>query len=349
MLSGVPQGSSLDPLLFLIHIHDIDENLLFTTAATFANDTRLMGGIRGCEDKAIMQNDLEKIYAWANENNMQFNGNKFELIMYGESNNDAPPFSQPDGTSIRKVDEVKDLGVLMDNKLTFRAEIDRAYSKSNRQAGWIMRVFRTRAEISMITLYKALVRPHLKYACQLWSPLQLGLVRRLEVVQRSYTARIAGVGHLNYWERLQRLKLYSLERRRERYQVIYIFKILTGAVPNFSNARFRIRQTTSARRGRLCVVPPLNTGATARLKTITDHYFAVRGPRLFNVLPIKLRDFEGSVDTFKASLDSFLSKLKVRDQPEIPSYHQSSNSNSLVDQINQMKLEGLLLVDFYNT
>ena len=61
---------------------------------------------------------------------------------------------------------------------------------------------------------------------------------------------------------------------------------------------------------------------------------------------MKLRDFEGSVDTFKASLDSFL--LKVRDQPKIPSYHQSSDSNSLVDQINQMKLEGLLLVDFYN-
>ena len=134
--------------------------------------------------------------------------------MYGELNSDAPPFSQPDGTSIRKVDEVKGFGVLMYNRLTFRAEIDRAYSKSNRQAGWIMRVFRTRAEISMITLYKALVRPHLEYACQLWSPLQLGLVRRLEGVQRSYTARIAGVGHLNYWERLQRLKLYSLERRK---------------------------------------------------------------------------------------------------------------------------------------
>ena len=342
--SGVPQGSSLGPLLFLIHIHDIDDELSFVTAASFADDTRIMGGIRTDADRAIMQEDLEKIYDWAKNNNMKFNGSKFELILYGELNIDAPLFTQPNGLDIQQVETVRDLGVLMDKKLTFKPEISSVCLKSKRQAGWIMRVFKTRAERPMLTLFKALVRPHLEYACQLWSPLKLGQVGRLEGIQRTYTARISGLGHLNYWERLKKLNLYSLERRRERYQIIYVFKIISGVVPNFTNERFKLRPTLSARRGCECLVPPINTGSTARFKTLTDNSFAIRGPRLFNILPRKLRDCGGSVDQFKAWLDCFLPK--VRDQPRMPGYFQSSTSNSLIDQVSQMKREGLLLFDF---
>lgn len=80
------------------------------------------------------------------------------------------------------------------------------------------------------------------------------------------------------------------------------------------------------------------------MQTIVDGSFSGRGAKLFNSLPKKLRNFEGSVDSFKNALDSFLSK--VRDQPYTPGYHQSAPSNSLIDQVVQMKREGLLYPEF---
>ena len=75
---------------------------------------------------------------------------------------------------------------------------------------------------------------------------ELGLVRRLEGVERSSTVRIAGIGHLDYW------------RRRERYQIVYLYKMMTGEVPSFEHARLRIAIVLSERRGRSCGVPPIN-------------------------------------------------------------------------------------------
>ena len=343
--SGVPQGSSLGPLLFLIHIHDINEDLLHSTAASFADDTRLIGCIEDNRDRQLLQDDLNRIYAWAANNNMSFNGEKFEIMRYGNILENSLPLYQPDGESIKEVEEVKDLGVLMARSATFESEIQHAVLQSNRQASWALRVFRTRQQTPMMTLFRSLVRPHLEYCCQLWSPVKLGLIRRLEGVQRSYTARIAGLQNRNYWERLVLLKLQSLERRRERYQVIYIYKIISGHVPNFVNARFKINITVSERRGRSCMIPSLNTTASLRYQTIADHSFAVRGAKLFNVLPKKLRNYQGSSDSFKTVLDTFLAK--IRDQPCTIGYHQPAASNSLIDQVAQMKLEGLLLNEYH--
>ena len=344
VLSGVPQGSSLGPLLFLIHIHDINEDLLFTKAASFADDTRIIGGIHDNNDRSRVQEDLKTVYAWAEANNMTFNGKKFELLSYGGNGNDPITYSQPDGTPIKKVTQVRDLGIYMSQTATFESEVNEAMQTGNRQAGWILRVFRTRQQLPMMTLYRSLVRPHLEYCCQLWSPVGLGLIRKLEGIQRSYTAKMVGIAHLNYWQRLRHLNLQSLERRRERYQLIYVFKIVNGIVPNLDNCRFEIKTIETGRRGRLCLIPPVNTNASARLKSIADNSFAVKGARLFNVLPKKLRDLEGGPDSFKASLDTFLSK--VRDQPFSPGYYQCSASNSLIDQVAQMRREGLLRVEF---
>jgi hypothetical protein len=92
----------------------------------------------------------------------------------------------------------------------------------------------------MITLFKALVIPILEYCCQLWTPFTLGAVRQLEGVQRTFTARIRGMEELNYWERLRRLGLSSLQRRRERYVILYTWKMITGMVSNFESETFRI-------------------------------------------------------------------------------------------------------------
>ena len=83
VISGVPQGSVLGPLLFLIMLRDIDHNVHTAFVSSFADDTCVLGGIAGVDDVAALQRDLEIIYQWSETNNAQFNSGKFELLRYG--------------------------------------------------------------------------------------------------------------------------------------------------------------------------------------------------------------------------------------------------------------------------
>ena len=102
-------------------------------------------------------------------------------------------------------------------------------------AGWILRVFHCRGRTLMVTLLKQLVHSRMEYCCVLWTPITQELISLLESVQRNFTSKIMFENHpdpLDYWERLKELKLYSLERRRERYIIIYTWKVVQGLYPN---------------------------------------------------------------------------------------------------------------------
>ena len=109
------------------------------------------------------------------------------------------------------------------------------------------------------------------------------------------------------------MNLYSIERRRERYLIIYVYKIIIGVVPNLKAEKFTLVTETSARRGRTCNVPRLNPRAAARIKSEIDASFPVYGDKLFNCLPKSLRDCDASANTFKKRLDKFLKRIP--DQP----------------------------------
>ena len=316
--SGVPQGSSLGPLLFLIHIADIDAEVDHVVVSSFADDTRLTLVANDIPSYQGMQQDLNKVYHWANVNNMSFNMDKFELIRYGPKNDDAPNYHSPNGVQIKEVNNVRDLGVEMEGTSSFSLHMGNAIKRSSNLSSWVLRVFKTRDQNVMMTLFNSLVVPHMEYCCQLWSPHLLGDIRRLEAVQRSSTARISGIGQLSYWERLQRLKLYSLERRRERYIIMYTFKIIQGFVPNFNDQRFSLKTQFTVRMDRICKIPAINTNSTAKIKNRVENSFAVQGPKLFNCLPPVLRIFQGFFQTFKLKLDKLFSK--VPDKPWTPGY-----------------------------
>ena len=194
----------------------------------------------------------------------------------------------------------------------------------------------------MVTLFKALVLPHLEYCCQLWNPAAVGQVRKLECIQRNFTRRIQGMDGLDYWKRLAIMKLYSVQRRRERYLLIYVYKIICGLVPNITSDRFSIRTYQNSHRlGRFCKIPPINTGETAGMKTLVDMSFAVHAPKLFNGLPKTIREFDGSVDSFKNRLDGFLSQIP--DEPSLTNYPQVSAGNSILQQKERLRREGIFL------
>ena len=334
VISGVPQGTVLGPLLFLVHIGDIDTNVTESRVASFADDTRLMKQIASPRDVELLQGDLSKVYQWADDNNMSFNNQKFQHICYSANMDVDNSYSSPEGSQITRTATVCDLGVTLQNDATYSTHIVNVVSKARRKVGLILRTFTTRERIPMLTLFKSLVLPLLEYCCQLWSPWLLGEKRALEGVQRSFTAKILNLRHLNYWERLKALGLYSLERRRERYKIIYIWKIMQGLAVNDIN----ITSKQHIRLGRLANVDPINTRAPARIKTIKTNSLPVHGPNLFNCLPRTLREETGSLIQFKTKLDKFLQTIP--DEPLLPKYHTNVNSNSIVDQLAAQRAGG---------
>ena len=140
--------------------------------------------------------------------------------------------------------------------------------------------------------------------------------------------------NLSYWQQLKQLRLFSLERRRERYRIIYIWRILEGQVPNISTVGLTPKITAKwhPRLGRECVIPTVKKTAPPDVKRLSYASLPVHGQQLFNTLPADICSItQCSVDCFKRKLDKYL--WTVPDEPQIPGYtaQRRADSNSLVD------------------
>ena len=216
--SGIPQGSVLGPLLFLIDISDINYKIADSTVSCFADHTRILLGIKDEEDTQMLQNDLHKLYKWADTNTMKFNASKFKLLRCGKEQEikSATTYKLYDDSNIDDKEQVRDLGIMMSSTATFTLHIRNIVKKARDKIGWVLRVFQSREHSLMLTLLKSLVIPLLEYCCQLWNPWKAKDIHAIEAIQRTFAYKITEVQHLNYWKRLHELKLYSLQIHRER-------------------------------------------------------------------------------------------------------------------------------------
>ena len=213
--------------------------------------------------------------------------------------------------------------------LTFNIHIENVVAGANKLVGWALRTFRRRSRKLMLTIWKSLVQSKLDYCSQLWSPSDQGNIARLESVAKNFTSQVGGLDGLDYWERLGALNMYSQERRRERYQIIFIWKVSQLLVKGYS-----IPFKQNPRRGRLVDLPPVVGGCPAAVARAHEASLRVKGAKLFNLLPMELRGLDGvMVDTFKSGLDAWLGT--VPDQPTIPGRKRAAASNSLVNQVLQ--------------
>ena len=345
VLAGVPQGSVLGPILFLVMMIDINKNLLNATIGSFADDTRLWQIIQGEECHYSLQQDLLHMYSWADDNNMLFNDGKFETLHYGKQvNNNA--YLTLEGLPIERKDCVKDLGVRMTADGKFSTHISNIVLAAHRMTGWVLRTFKTRKTSPMITLLKTLIVSKVEYACVLWSPRDVHNISLIENVQRRFTRRFAIFQNwdnelgmptctTNYWERIKTLKIFSLERRRERYMIIYVYKIVIGISPNPGlNIQYHDRT-------KIKVEPKLKLNAPAWVKTLRYASFFYTAPKLYNSLPTALRELEGiivpvtnHVVAFKRKLDEFLKRIP--DQPTTAGLYRRAESNSIIHQIHMI-------------
>ena len=126
VLSGIPQGTVLGPILFIIMIDDLDCNLIHSLASKYADDTRVTASISKPEDTIQFQNELDnKVYPWAPANKMSLNGDKFEHLHVGNNlNQTKSSYKDPSGNIIEEKEHIKDLGVIISNDLTWSKQTE---------------------------------------------------------------------------------------------------------------------------------------------------------------------------------------------------------------------------------
>ena len=325
VLSGVPQGSILGPLLFILFINDIYATVSESNISSYADDTKMSRCISTPADCNSLQSDLNKVVDWSTRNLMKFNESKLELLRF-QGTERSYEYVLPNGRAITEVNSSKDLGIYFDNDGTFSSHIKQKVGKANQICGYILRTFVTRNSRILMRMFKSLVLPIIEYGCVIWNPSDQKTILEIESVQRHFTAKLNGMHELDYWDRLNSLKLYSLERRRDRYVIIYIFKILYGIVPNPG-----ISWTFHVRRGRLLEHATLKNNSRHGSK-LKQHSFLYCASKIFNCLPADLRNFDGSILTLKTKLDDFI--RGVPDQPRLPGYtrYSLSQSNNIASQ-----------------
>ena len=210
----------------------------------------------------------------------------------------------------------------------FTDHIDNVIDKSKQISSWILRSFNCRNQNEMLVLWNSLALPIAEFCLVLWSPSKIHDIQRIEQLQWSFLRKIKGTYSLNYWQFLSKFKMYSLQRRRERYMIIYVWKILEHYAPNVNNI---ISPTQNPRLGRKC------NHCTSSNKLKNQQITGI-GISLFNIMPKHIRDSSNiSIDSFKKSLDKFL--CQIPDEPHVQGHTQrQSKSNSLLDIIGTWNL-----------
>ena len=225
--SGIPQGSVLGPLLFVLFINDLPSNLE-SDSYMFADDTKVFKLITEKRDTQVLQNDLDKLTNWSQTWLLKFHPDKCKHMRISRKKRKCETIYTLKGRPLEMIEEEKDIGIIIDSELSFDSHINAKVQKANQMYGIIRRSFRFLSPESFLPLYKSLVRTHLEYGCPVWAPYKMKHINEIESVQRRATKQLPGMKSLSYPERLKSLKLPTMSYRRLRGDMIEIYKITNG-------------------------------------------------------------------------------------------------------------------------
>ena len=234
--SGVPQGSHLGPVLFLLFINDLCEVFVHSRFLFFADDLKIYNIVKNTDDCHLLQSDINRLTRWCTANMMQLNTSKCKVISFSRKKIPTLFDYTIDESEILRVTTVNDLGVLFDSELRFVNHVDWIVSKAFRMLGFIMRQCCEFKNVEVLkTLYFSLVRSHLDYCCMIWSPIYRTHVTRIERVQIKFANFLLfklkiDKSLLTHNHRLNILGLESLEKRRIKLILSFGHKLLINQI-----------------------------------------------------------------------------------------------------------------------
>ena len=179
--SGIPQGSVLGPLLFVVFINDLPDKLKYSICKMFADDCTIFSRLNQ-ENVNKLQVDLTNLERWSKKWQLPFNPSKCKVIHFSKKN--PKDYFVLYDRVLDTVTQEKDLGVIVDDQLKFHEHTAVAAKKANQILGLIKKSYSSRDPYTITTLYKTMVRPHLEYGNAMWSPVYIGDVHKVEKIQR---------------------------------------------------------------------------------------------------------------------------------------------------------------------
>ena len=302
LTSGVIQGSCLGPLLFVLYINDIVG--VFNNGITcklYADDVKMYTVVKSDIDCQRLQQALDKLQEWSDRWQLEISHKKCSILQVGYSTKLSRDYYLC-GASLSQAQSCKDLGITVDQRLTFTAHINNIVTRAHARASLIRKCFLSRDRDSLTRAFCVYVRPLLEYACSVWSPHHVTEIRKVESVQRRFTKRLPGLGEHDYSSRLAILDLDSLELRRLRQDLLLAYKIIFGLVNVDSSKHFTICRDSVTRGHSYKLV------ASKCRVDVRKWFFNQRIVNVWNSLPATAECF-ASLSTFKM----FLSRTDLSD------------------------------------
>ena len=297
VLSGIPQGLVLGPVLFIIYINSMTD-VVQSPLLLFADDATLYREISTVEDQLVLQKDLEELRTWSKTSLLEFNAEKcVKMTLTSKKKTTSErTYNLNKDQNLKSVYKEKDLGIMTDSKRSFEEHICMKLKKANSILALIRRSFINISKQVFLQLYKALIRPHLEYANQIWYPNLKKHKTSIENVQRRATRLVGSLRGLSFEERLRELKLPTTEYRRQRGRMIEIFKIINGMYDESATGNLiQFIERNSRKHGQQLSI------RRARLE-LRKKFFSVDGPKDWNELQEHVVSSE-SLDIFKTRLD----------------------------------------------
>jgi hypothetical protein len=297
VLSGVPQGSVLGPILFLIFINDLESICCGeSNIMLFADDAKLYSRIDIDQPSVSLQHSLDRLSHWAESWQLAINISKCCVLSTCSNKAVSCNSYYLDRNLIPSTSYILDLGITITSDLSFHTHINNIVAKALQRNSTFFRGFVSRNLNLCRKAFVTYIRPLLEYNSIVWNPIHIYLIDLVESVQRKFTKRILLLSGLSYAERLARLGLESLELRRLRFDLINYFKVLNNVSPITPCDHFLIHQPLPSSRSSM---PYLQKPLRSNSKLSSSFFY--RQVDAWNYLPCALKS-SSSLTSFKSAL-----------------------------------------------
>ncbi len=299
VLSGIPQGTILAPILFVLFINDLPDILCSSKVNLFADDIKIYKEIKNSDDCLLLQSDLDRIYEWSETWQLQLASYKCQTFSLGYRNETYR--HTINGEVLKKTSCLRDLGIFLNKNLKPSLHIDKICSSARQKISFLFKIFRTKNVNALKQAYVAYIRSQLEYNSPVWSPSFAVDVDKLEKVQKWVTRKIlsrCGLDPVPYDQRLKLLKLESLEKRRRKADLCMCFALLKNIYDENIDTLFTLSHAQHTRGHPLKLTKP-------RLRTdVRKHSFCARIVQFWNSLSNEIIRSTQSVQSFRKKLDN---------------------------------------------